>query len=60
MTDNLREYETIFILDPTLEDAKVNEEVERAGGVIRDQAVTAAAIDEMVGRYISARNAPAA
>jgi flagellar assembly protein FliH len=30
------------------------------GGVIRDQSTTAAAIDEMVGRYISARNAPAA
>lgn len=30
------------------------------GGVIRDHSATAAAIDEMVGRYISARNAPAA
>ncbi len=30
------------------------------GGVIRDQTTTAASIDEMVGRYISARNAPAA
>jgi len=30
------------------------------GGVIRDQSATASAIDEMVGRYISARNAPAA
>src|SRR4249920_579493 len=30
------------------------------GGVIRDQAETASAIDEMVGRYISARTAPAA
>lgn len=30
------------------------------GGVIRDQASTASAIDEMVGRYISARTAPAA
>jgi len=29
------------------------------GGVIRDQAATAAAIDEMVSRYISARSAPA-
>ena len=29
------------------------------GGIIRDQAMTAAAIDEMVGRYISARSAPA-
>jgi flagellar assembly protein FliH len=28
------------------------------GGVIRDQAATIAAIDEMVGRYISARTAP--
>src|SRR4029453_9237596 len=37
VTENQREYETIFILDPTLEDNKVNEEVERAGGVIRDQ-----------------------
>ena len=40
MTENQREYETIFILDPTLEDNKVNEEVERAGGVIRDQGGT--------------------
>jgi flagellar assembly protein FliH len=30
------------------------------GGVIRDQSATASAIDEMVGRYISARNTPAA
>ncbi len=30
------------------------------GGVIRDLSATATAIDEMVGRYISARNAPAA
>jgi len=30
------------------------------GGVTRDQSATASAIDEMVGRYISARNAPAA
>ncbi len=30
------------------------------GGVIRDQSATATAIDEMVGRYISARNAPTA
>jgi len=30
------------------------------GGVNRDQSATASAIDEMVGRYISARNAPAA
>jgi flagellar assembly protein FliH len=29
------------------------------GGVIRDQAATTAAIDEMVSRYISARSAPA-
>jgi|SRR5689334_16748464 flagellar assembly protein FliH len=29
------------------------------GGVNRDQAATTLAIDEMVGRYISARNAPA-
>jgi flagellar assembly protein FliH len=29
------------------------------GGVIRDQAATALAIDEMVGRYISARSSPA-
>ena len=30
------------------------------GGVIRDLSATVTAIDEMVGRYISARNAPAA
>jgi flagellar assembly protein FliH len=30
------------------------------GGVNRNQSATASAIDEMVGRYISARNAPAA
>jgi flagellar assembly protein FliH len=30
------------------------------GGVVRNLAATATAIDEMVGRYISARNAPAA
>jgi flagellar assembly protein FliH len=30
------------------------------GGVIRNQAATAAAIDEMVGRYMSARSAPTA
>jgi len=30
------------------------------GGITRDQSATASAIDEMVSRYISARNAPAA
>jgi len=30
------------------------------GGVIRNQAATASAVDETVGRYISARSAPAA
>ena len=30
------------------------------GGVTRDQSATSSAIDEMVSRYISARNAPAA
>jgi flagellar assembly protein FliH len=30
------------------------------GGVIRNQTTTASAVDEMVGRYISARSAPAA
>lgn len=30
------------------------------GGITRDQAATASAIDEMVSRYISARNAPVA
>jgi flagellar assembly protein FliH len=30
------------------------------GGITRDQTATASAIDEMVSRYISARNAPAA
>jgi len=29
------------------------------GGIIRNQAATASAVDEMVGRYISARSAPA-
>ena len=30
------------------------------GGITRDQSATASAVDEMVSRYISARNAPAA
>ena len=30
------------------------------GGITRDSSATASAIDEMVARYISARNAPAA
>jgi flagellar assembly protein FliH len=30
------------------------------GGITRDQTATASAVDEMVSRYISARNAPAA
>jgi flagellar assembly protein FliH len=30
------------------------------GGVTRDHAATASAVDEMVSRYISARNAPVA
>jgi small subunit ribosomal protein S6 len=53
VTDNLREYETIFILDPTLEDTKVNEEVERAGGVIRDQGGTIGDIERWGRRRLA-------
>lgn len=53
MSDNQREYETIFILDPTLEDAKVNEEVERAGGVIRDQGGTVGDIERWGRRRLA-------
>ena len=53
MTDNQREYETIFILDPTLEDTKVNEEVERAGGVIRDQGGTIGDIEKWGRRRLA-------
>jgi small subunit ribosomal protein S6 len=53
VTDNHREYETIFILDPTLEDTKVNEEVERAGGVIRDQGGTIGDIEKWGRRRLA-------
>jgi small subunit ribosomal protein S6 len=36
VNENQREYETVFILDPGLEEAKVNEEIERAEAVIKD------------------------
>lgn len=53
MTDNQREYETVFILDPTLEDGKVNEEVERAGGVIRDQGGTVGDVERWGRRRLA-------
>ena len=36
MNESQREYETVFILDPGLEEAKVNEEIERAETLIKD------------------------
>jgi len=53
VTDNQREYETVFILDPTLEDGKVNEEVERAGGVIRDQGGTVGDVERWGRRRLA-------
>lgn len=44
MSENQREYETVFILDPGLEEPKVNEEVERAAALIRDHGGT---VDEI-------------
>ncbi len=44
MIDSEREYETIFILDPGLDESRVNEEVERASTLIRDQGGT---VDEV-------------
>jgi small subunit ribosomal protein S6 len=42
--ENQREYETVFILDPGLEESRVNEEVERAAALIRDNGGT---VDEV-------------
>jgi small subunit ribosomal protein S6 len=36
VNENQREYETVFILDPALEEGPVNEQIERASGLIRD------------------------
>jgi small subunit ribosomal protein S6 len=36
VNESQREYETVFILDPGLEEAKVNEEIERAETLIKD------------------------
>ena len=36
MTSTVREYETIFILDPGLEEAKEKEEVDRVAKLIKD------------------------
>ncbi len=44
MIENQREYETVFILDPGLEESRVNEEVERAETLIRDNGGT---VDEV-------------
>ena len=44
MIENQREYETVFILDPGLEESRVNEEVERAAALIRDNGGT---VDEV-------------
>ena len=44
MNERQREYETVFILDPGLEEPKVNEEVERAAALIRDNGGT---VDEV-------------
>jgi len=32
--DQLREYETVIVLDPTLDEARVNQEIEAVGSVI--------------------------
>jgi small subunit ribosomal protein S6 len=44
VNERQREYETVFILDPGLEEPKVNEEVERAAALIRDNGGT---VDEV-------------
>ena len=44
MNENHREYETVFILDPGLDEGPVNEQIERASGLIRDNGGT---IDEV-------------
>lgn len=50
---NLREYETVFILDPSLEDNKVNEEVERASGVIKDHGGTVGEVERWGRRRLA-------
>lgn len=50
---NLREYETVFILDPALEDNKVNEEVERASGVIKDHGGTVGEVERWGRRRLA-------
>jgi small subunit ribosomal protein S6 len=44
VTENQQEYETVFILDPALEDGRVNEEVDRASGIIKENG---GAVDEV-------------
>jgi len=44
VTENHHEYETVFILDPSLEDGRVNEEVERVSGIIKENGGT---VDEV-------------
>jgi small subunit ribosomal protein S6 len=53
VSETLREYETVFILDPTLEENKVNEEVERASGVIRDQGGTVGEVERWGRRRLA-------
>jgi len=50
---NLREYETVFILDPSLEDNKVSEEVERASGVIKDHGGTVGEVERWGRRRLA-------
>lgn len=44
MNENQREYETVFILDPTLDENKINEEIDRATNLLRDNG---AVVDEV-------------
>jgi len=53
VSETLREYETVFILDPTLEDNKVNEEVDRASGVIKDHGGTVAEVERWGRRRLA-------
>ena len=53
MSETLREYETVFILDPTLEDNKVNEEVDRASGVIKDHGGTVGEVERWGRRRLA-------
>jgi small subunit ribosomal protein S6 len=53
VNQNNREYETVFILDPALEEGPVNEQIERASALIQDNGGTVAEVERWGRRRLA-------